>query len=154
MAREQWENDAHRVLYFLRLAADLVQFCCKPQRLGKRGSMVKITRKPNAFLQLPDGPVRITHYCGYEGVVHVTADARIMASILQGLLAMRVASVESKSGRDMMACRGKEAGYHKVWPCCVVSLQCDGGIFATLCHAEQLIYQSASRCQIPTREGD
>jgi hypothetical protein len=114
MAREQREDDAHRVLYFLRLAADLVQFCCKPQRLGKRGGMVNLTRKPKAFLHLPDGLIRITHYCGDEGVDHVTADTRIMAPILQGLLAMRVASVESKSGREMMACRGKGTGYHKV----------------------------------------
>jgi hypothetical protein len=60
MAREQREDDAHRVLYFLRLAADLVQFCCKPQSLGKRGGMVNLTRKPKAFLHLPDGLVRIT----------------------------------------------------------------------------------------------
>ena len=82
MAREQREDDAHGVLYFLRLAADLVQFCSKPQRLGKRGAMVKRTRKPKTFLHLPDGLVRITHYCGDEGVDHITADARIMAPIL------------------------------------------------------------------------
>ena len=76
--------------------------------------MVKLTRKPKAFLHLPDGLVRITHYCGDEGINHVTADTRIMAPILQGLLAMRVASVESKSASDMMACRGKGASYHKV----------------------------------------
>ena len=65
--------------YFLRLTADLVQFCCKPQRLGKRGGVIKITRKPKACLQLPDRLVRITHYCGDKGVDNVTADARIMA---------------------------------------------------------------------------
>src|SRR6266566_1529768 len=120
MVREQREDDAYKVLYFLRLAADLVQLCRKPQRLGKRGGMIKIARKPKAFLHLPNGLVRITHRCSNEGVTHVTADARIMAPILQGLLAMHVASVESKSARDMMACRGKGASYHEAWPCCVV----------------------------------
>lgn len=136
MAREQWESDAHRVLDFLRLAADLVQFCCRPQRLGKRGGMVKITRKPKAFLHLPNGLVRITRCRGNECVDHVTADARIMASILQGLLAMRFASVDSKSARDMMACRGKGASFQKDWPCCVVSLQHKCGIPACVRHAE------------------
>ena len=148
MAREQREDDAHGVLYFLRLTADLVQFCGKPQRLGKRGGVIKITRKPKACLQLPDRLVRITHYCGDKGVDHVTADARIMAPILQSLLAMRVASVERKSGRDMMACRGKGASNHKVCPGCVVSLQPERGIPAGVCHAEQLIHQSAGRRQI------
>jgi len=154
VAREQRKDDAHRLFYFLRLAADLVQFGYKPQRLGKRGAMVKITRKPKAFLHLPDGVVRITHYCGDEGVDHVTADARIMAPVLQGLLAMRVASVQSKSARDMMARHGKGASCHKVWPCSVVRLQHERGIPARVCHAEQFIHQSAGRRQIASRERD
>ncbi len=154
MAREQREDDAHGLLYFLRLAADLVQFCCKPQRLGKRGGMVELTRKPKALLHLPDGLVRITHHRGDEGVDNMTADARIMAPILQGLLAMRVASVESKSASDMMACRDKGASCHKVWPCGVVSLQRERGIPASARHAEQFIHQPAGRRQITRREGD
>jgi hypothetical protein len=106
MVREQREDDAYKVLHFLRLAADLMQFRSKPQCLGKRRGMVKITRKPKAFLHLPNGLVRITHCYRYEGVTRVTADARIMAPVLKSLLAMRVASVERKSVRDMLACRG------------------------------------------------
>src|SRR3984957_20636966 len=86
MVREQREDNAYKVLYFLRLAADLVQFRCKPQRLGKRRGMVKITRKPKAFMHLPNGLVRITHCRRNESIARVTADARVMTSILQRLL--------------------------------------------------------------------
>src|SRR6202158_4231463 len=154
MVREQRQDDAYTVLYFQRLAADLMQFRCKPQRLGKRRRMVKITRKPKALMHLPNGLVRITHCYRYEGVTRVTADTRIMAPVLQGLLAMHVASVESKSVRDMLACRGKGASYHEDWPRCVVSLQRKRGIPACVCHVEQLIQQSAGSHQITAREGD
>jgi hypothetical protein len=154
MIRKQRENDAHKVLYFLRLAADLMQFRCKPERLGKRRGMVKITRKPKAFMHLPNRLVRITHHCRNEGVSLVTAHSWIMARVLEVLLPMRVASVESKSVRDMLACRGKGASYRECWPCRVVSLQHERGILACVRHAEQLIHQSASGRQIAAREGD
>src|SRR6202790_1651031 len=48
MVREQREDDAYKVLYFLRLAADLMQFRSKPQRPGKRGGRAQNTRKPKA----------------------------------------------------------------------------------------------------------
>src|ERR1700692_145921 len=104
-------------------------------------------------MHLPNGLIQITHCCRNEGVTRVAADPRIMAPVLQRLLAMRFASVKSKSVRDMLACGGKCASCHEAGPCSMVSLQCKRVIPACVCHTEQLIHQSAGSPEITGREG-
>lgn len=86
--------------------------------------MVEIARKRKSSLNLPDGPIRIPHGRNDERVACISADTRIMASILQSLLAMSVASIQRKARCDMVTRRGKCAGDHEEGPCCMMCLQC------------------------------
>src|SRR5258706_14157797 len=57
VAREQRKDDAHRLFYFLRLAADLVQFGYKPHPLGQGARMGTITANPSDSTLLPAASV-------------------------------------------------------------------------------------------------
>lgn len=70
--------------------------------------MIKTARKHQALLDLLDRSIRISHYRGDNGVGRVPANRGIMASVLEGLLAVRFASIEGNSLLDMVmrCCQG------------------------------------------------
>src|ERR1700756_3750505 len=94
---EHGQDLAHIFLHFRWLSANLVKLRCKPKRLRKRGGMVKSARKRESLLYFLKGLIRISHRRGYARFGHVPTNSRIMAAILQGLQAMRFASIERNS---------------------------------------------------------